>query len=344
VRIEHLEDPLGGRHGLLEVRVYPAEFLERRVHHERREDERREIPLRPLITRDLTAAVPDQPDDREPAKELHQRRQHGHGARDLQVRAVEPLRRRGKTSLLVPLGAKGLDDPMSRERFAGDVRQPLELFLTPARRSPHALPQPDERVNHNRRARDAQERQPPVVVEQQRRIADERQALANQVPDRFRDRMLNLVDVVRDARHQLTAGAAAEESGGLVEDVPEQLVADVAHDLLTDVGHEVGRTVRGESFEEVRDENERRPEAEILSRREHAIDDRRNLQGDAGGGRGIDDHRDEGRNEPPAIRAGIREQARERVHSVNRYFKSTHSATMPSRQVIFFPSSYPRPS
>jgi hypothetical protein len=28
-----------------------------------------------------------------------------------------------------------------------------------------------------------------------------------------------------------------------------------------------------------------------------------------------------------------------RIHSVNRYFSSTHNATKPSRQVIFFPSS-----
>ena len=38
------------------------------------------------------------------------------------------------------------------------------------------------------------------------------------------------------------------------------------------------------------------------------------------------------------------QQAEERIHSVNRYFRSTHNATTPSRHVIFFPSSYPRPS
>src|SRR5207247_10815389 len=38
---------------------------------------------------------------------------------------------------------------------------------------------------------------------------------------------------------------------------------------------------------------------------------------------------------------GVRE-ARARPHSVNRYFRSTQSATTPSRHVMFLPSSYLR--
>ena len=40
-----------------------------------------------------------------------------------------------------------------------------------------------------------------------------------------------------------------------------------------------------------------------------------------------------------AIGSRVAEQAKERVHSVKRYFSSTHSATTPSRHVIFLPSS-----
>ena len=61
--------------------------------------------------------------------------------------------------------------------------------------------------------------------------------------------------------------------------------------------------------------------------------------GEAGRGGGVDQHRRDRRGEAPAIRAGVAKQAGERVHSVNRYFSSTQSATNPSRQVIFLPSS-----
>ena len=65
---------------------------------------------------------------------------------------------------------------------------------------------------------------------------------------------------------------------------------------------------------------------------------------ESGRRRGIEQHGRDSRDESPAIRARVSEQPGEGVHSVNRYFSRTHSATKPSSQVIFFPSSYPRPS
>ena len=73
--------------------------------------------------------------------------------------------------------------------------------------------------------------------------------------------------------------------------------------------------------------------------RQHVIDERPDEGGNRGRGGGINDHRGRGRDKAPAVGAGIAQQARERIHSVNRYLNSTHSATNPSRQVIFFPSS-----
>ena len=69
------------------------------------------------------------------------------------------------------------------------------------------------------------------------------------------------------------------------------------------------------------------------------VDDRLDQLRDGGRRRGIDRHRREGHGKAPAVGAGVPEQALERIHSVNRYFSSTHNATNPSRQVIFFPSS-----
>ena len=76
----------------------------------------------------------------------------------------------------------------------------------------HALAEPDQRIDDQRRAGQADERQPRVVVEQQRRVADQRQRLAREVADRLRHRLLHLADVVVDARHQLAGRARARRT------------------------------------------------------------------------------------------------------------------------------------
>jgi len=69
------------------------------------------------------------------------------------------------------------------------------------------------------------------------------------------------------------------------------------------------------------------------------IDDRLDECGHGGGGSSVDHHRRERRSKSPTVGTGEPEQAVKRIHSMNRYFSSTHNATKPSRQVIFFPSS-----
>ena len=90
-------------------------------------------PVVSSLRRDLLAAVPDERDDRQPADQLHQRRQRRENAGDLEVGAVDLLRRALEARLLVRLGAERLDDPVPGERFGGDVGQVLELLLAAAR-------------------------------------------------------------------------------------------------------------------------------------------------------------------------------------------------------------------
>ena len=52
----------------------------------------------------------------------------------------------------------------------------------------------------------------------------------------------------------------------------------------------------------------------------------------------VQQHPDDGHDEAQAVGPGVAEQPLERVHSLNRYLRSTQSATNPSRQVIFLPS------
>jgi hypothetical protein len=131
----------------------------------------------------------------------------------------------------------------------------------------------------------------------------------------------------------------AEERRGLVEDVTEEAIAKVAHDPLADVGHQEGGRISAKSLDEIDNQECYAPASKPGSVGQHVVDDRLNQRRDCRGRGSVDHHGRERRSKSPAIRPGVPEQAVKRIHSVNRYFSSTHNATKPSRQVIFFPSS-----
>ena len=211
VDVEQFEDALRRRDRLLQVGVHPAQFLDRSVHHERGDDEGDEVALRHPAAVDLPAAVGDEADDRHAAQKLHERRQDRYCARDLEVGAIEPLRGALEARRLVILGAKRLDDAMTGKRLDRDVRQVGQLLLHPAARAANSLSEANERINDNRRARDDDERELVVVVEHQAGVPEHGEPFAQQISDRFRHGDLDLLHVVRDARHQLPARPLAEE-------------------------------------------------------------------------------------------------------------------------------------
>jgi hypothetical protein len=228
-----------------------------------------------------------------------------------------------------------------------------ELFLHPSARTPDPLAEAHQRVDNDRRARHDHQRQLVVVVEHQARKAHDRQPFPQEIADRLRDRHLDLLDVVGDARQQLAARSAAEEGRRLIQDVPEQPVAQVADHALSDVGHQVGREVGPQPLEQIDHEDRDAPgteidahpgEGQIQPAAQDAVHERFDEGDEAGRRRGVEQHGRDSRGEAPTVRASVCEQPRESVHSVNRYLNRTHSATKPSSHVIFFPSSYPRPS
>ena len=94
-------------------------------------------------------------------------------ARDLQVRAVQAVRtRRANRSASCALRAERLHDAMAGEGLGGQVRQMLEMLLAAPGRSAHALPQPDERIDDERRAGHRHQRQLPVELEHRDDPAD----------------------------------------------------------------------------------------------------------------------------------------------------------------------------
>ena len=129
----------------------------------------------------------------------------------------------------------------------------------------------------------------------------------------------------------------------------KELVAQIAHHALPDVGHQVGRKIRSEAFEEIDDEDGGTPRAQrdadaekernVRPGTEHPVHQRLDEGNESCRRRGVEQHGRDGRGKASLVRACVGEQPRESAHSVNRYFTRTHSATKPSSQVIFFPSS-----
>ena len=147
---------------------------------------------------------------------------------------------------------------------------------------------------------------------------------------------------MRDIRR--AARLDREERRRLAENVGEQHVAQVADDPLPDVGHQVARDVRRDAFHQVDADDGADRQDELLVPRQHVIENRLNQRGHACRGRAVDHHRHHRGRQSPTVRARIGDQTKERAHSLNRYRSRTHSATTPSRQPIFLPSAYPRPS
>ncbi len=342
MRVEHVEDPLGGSDRLLQVRVDATELLRRAVHQQQRRHEREERARRHLMRGDLPRAVHERDGHAHAADQLHQRRQARERRRHFHVRAEQAEGRALELCALVGFGAKRLHDAMAGEGLDAQVRQMLERFLAAPCRPAHAPSETDERIDDQWRDDQARQRQPRVDVEQPAGEHNGGQRLSGHVADRFRHGLLHLADVVADTRHQLSGRPLREERGGLPEDVAIERVAQVHHDALADAGHHIRRHVRPDALDDVHADDAPRHQRDAFSQQQRLIDDgphKVRLPGIAGR---VDRHRGDGANQPPPIRLGVREQALEwmlRHYSVNRYFNSVQTASMPSRHVIFLPSS-----
>ncbi len=78
---------------------------------------------------------------------------------------------------------------------------------------------------------------------------------------------------------------------------------------------------------------------DLLLGQQHPVEDRLDQIGEEDGPGRVQRHRQERNGELAPVGRRVPKQPKELFHSRNRYLSRTHSATTPSRQVIFFPSS-----
>jgi hypothetical protein len=344
VGVHHLEDAIGRRDRLLQIGIDAAELLGGCVHHQQGGHERRELTGREPPVGDLIAAVPQCQRHTDAAKQFHRRREDRQRAYHPHVCAVEMHQGRPKAAGLALFSAKRLHDSVGREGLRPDMGHDLQGFLASACGAPDALPEADERVHDQRRTRHADDGQSWIDPEHHDGVPHERERLFQQISGRFGHRPLNLPHVIGDAREELTRRMAREETRRLSQDVRIQTVAQIHDHPLPHVLHEVAGKIRAHAFDEVQSHDGSRDLPETLAVGKHVVEDRTDQDDDQRGRDGIDHHRQHRPRQADPVRLCVPEKSEERVHSVKRYFSRTQSATTPSRQVIFLPSSYPRPS
>ena len=117
---------------------------------------------------DLVAAVEEGAHQRQAADGLHERRQEGGGARDAQVHVQEPRRGAAEALDLEGLHREGLHDPEAGDGLLEDLRDVAPAPERGLARGAQAPPSADEGEERERHADERDEREAPVLDEQDR--------------------------------------------------------------------------------------------------------------------------------------------------------------------------------
>jgi predicted site-specific integrase-resolvase len=227
----------------------------------------------------------------------------------LHVRAIETRAGAGELLGFLAFASKRFHDPVPRERFGADMGQLLERLLAAVRCPAGRAARGAERVDDQRRADEAEDRQPRVVVEQQRAVSNQRERLSRQIAGCLRDGLLDLADIVVDAGHQLSGRPLCEKGSRLSEDVAVQRVAYVHDDALAHARHQVRRDVRTDALEEIEADNRPSDERQVLLLTQHVVEDPLDEPRQPGRTGCVKEHSHYRPRQPPVIGTRVAEQA-----------------------------------
>ncbi len=196
------------------------------------------------------AAIENDARDRYAAQRLHQRRRdRTHPLRALH-QVVEPLDDRLGAALLIGLHAIGLDVTRALKHLIEQRGQAADLDLGIGRDAAHAPPEPRQRPHDERKRRDRDQRQHPVLIEHQRDQADRRHRFLAEPGENCGRRIAQHAGVVDEARDQRAGRVGVKEGEVGAHHPREQRVLDVGDDALAHRHHQHRLTVAGDAFQE----------------------------------------------------------------------------------------------
>ena len=194
IAIQILEDFLRRAQGLLEDVVNAGEALHGLIEHQQRDDEAGEFAGRQRAALDLDARVAEQADDGESAKAFDERRRKRLLGDVAQVARFESRGRQGEAVGFHVLGSERFHHLMAADGLLQDLVEIGGLVLRAAGGPADAASDAQRRHQHERQQREADQGEPPVLLDHHAQQEDHGEDLAHPIGQHVRGGHLDLFD------------------------------------------------------------------------------------------------------------------------------------------------------
>ena len=278
-QVHEVEDALGRGHRLLQLVVDLHQVLDRQVDHGERADEREELSARELAGADTHQGVGQEDGAADGPDQVQNRSGDGRQACAALLRALDPVERPAEAPDLEVLHPETLHDAGPGDPLLHHVDGFAHLLLAAPARALEADAEARHRVDDQGEQDQAEGGEPPVQVEQPRRLPDHDRHQPEDVREISRDRPLDTPDVVDDPRDQHAARVIGEERQRLSLDAGVQVGPQVPDHLEPDPPCQVRAEVGEDSLQHEQDDDQRGDDHDLARRLSEASDERK-LRGD----------------------------------------------------------------
>ena len=252
IAIQVFEDFLRSAQGLLEDVVNAGEALYGFIQHQQRDDEAGEFAGRQGAALDLDARVAEQADDGESAEAFDERRRERLLRNVAQVAGFESRGGHAEAVGFHVLGAERFHHLMPADGFLQDLIEIGGLILRPAGGPADAAADAQRGHQHERQQREADQSQPPVLLDHHAQQEDHGESLAHPIRQHMRGSHLDLFDVVHDGRHHAAGGVGFEEMGVLPQHLVEYGLAQIGDRRDADIVDEIVAEIIARPFDDER--------------------------------------------------------------------------------------------
>ena len=181
------------------------------------------------------------------------------------------------------------------------------------------------------------EGQAPLPVKDHRAEADDGEGVFEEAGHHPGDRVLEQVDVVRQAAHEHPGGLAVEERQGLALDGGEEFIPEAGDGGVADVAHLVVVGVGQKPLDQVEDHHQERQQVEhvFLLGEKDVVQDGLDHVGQQGGERRDPQHGGDGRNHAPFVGLQVLEQAEVKPQIGRIYHRAWGTETFLSPYILY---------